>query len=103
MMPDMDFSRINLQYFVLARDLATRNPALTGTLLGLSDEMAKVLTRVTPEALSHISKVQAPLLEPRSAPWLWERLFIALAEGRESEIDVVLSQSAFVNTWVDGE
>lgn len=103
MTPDLNFSSINLQYFILARDLINRDPEMVATLMGISDEMSETLTLVTPTVLGHIARIEPPLLMLRQEPWWWERLFTALKEGRQSEIEAVLDHSGFITTLVEGD
>ncbi len=103
MTPDLNFSHINLQYFILARDLIKQDPELASILLGVSDEMGDVLTLVTPNTLGQIAKIQSPLLRLRHDPWWWMRLLKALEDGQQSEIDVVLDHAGFITTLVEGD
>ena len=103
MTPDLDFSNINLQYFILARDLVNQDPELASTLLGISDEMGEVLTLVSPAVLGQMAKIQAPLLRPCQDSWWWTRLLKALTDGQQNEIDMVLDHSSFITTLVEGD
>ena len=50
-----DFSQINLQYLIHARDLTRRDPQLAATLTGLADDLAHMLAELTPYQLSQIT------------------------------------------------
>ena len=90
---NMDFSQMNLQYLIQARDLTQQDPQLAAVLLGLSDEMACLLPDVTPHQIGQIIQIQSPLLIPRQEAWWWSRLLMALRDGRPDEIADVLEDA----------
>jgi hypothetical protein len=94
----VDFSRLNLQYLIQARDLALQVPERLPQLLGISKSMAALLARVTPEDLCQIVQITHPLFVPRAEPWWWQRFLRALRGGRQEEVDAVLAHAALVVT-----
>ena len=95
-MRDIDFSRVNLQYLISARDLARRFPERASLLLGVSDDLTQLLAGLDPAALVAVIEVKAPLLVLRQEPWWWKRLFAALQAGRPDELGAVLEQAGLV-------
>ncbi len=93
---DFDFSGINLEYLIRARDLAKRDPEFVATLLGMEIEMALLLADLKPKELTRISLIKQPLLMPRQEPWWWSRLFVALREGHADEIEAVIEHAPLV-------
>jgi len=88
-----DFSQINLQYLIHARDLTRRDPELAATLTGLADDLAHLLAELTPYQLSQITQIKLPLLIPRQETWWWSRLFAAAREGRAEEIATIMEHA----------
>ncbi|MCB1864354.1 MAG: flagellar transcriptional regulator FlhD [Chromatiales bacterium] len=88
-----DFSQINLQYLIHARDLTRRDPQLAATLTGLADDLAHMLAELTPYQLSQITQIKLPLLIPRQETWWWSRLFAAVREGRAEEIATIMEHA----------
>jgi hypothetical protein len=95
-MRDIDFSRVNLQYLICARDLARDFPERAAMLLGVPDDLVALLVELEPAALVAVTKVSAPLLILRQEPWWWHRLFTALQAGRPDEIRAVLEQAGLM-------
>ena len=93
-MREIDFSRVNLQYLICARDLARDFPERAAVLLGVPDDLVELLVELEPAAL--VAKVSAPLLILRQEPWWWQRLFTALQAGRPDEIRAVLEQAGLM-------
>ena len=91
-----DFSQINLQYLIHARDLTRQDPQLAATLTGLADDLAHMLAELTPYQLSQVSQIKLPLLIPRQEAWWWSRLFAAVREGRAEEIATVMEHAALI-------
>lgn len=91
-----DFSQINLQYLIHARDLTRRDPQLAATLTGLADDFAYMLAELTPYELAQVSQIKLPLLIPRQETWWWSRLFTAVREGREEEIATIMEHAALI-------
>ena len=96
-MMECDFSRLNLQYLIHARDLARQDPERCAVLLGISQKLANLLSEVTPESLAQFVDIKPPLFAPRQGSWWWSRLFKAMHEGQPSEINVVLEHLSLVN------
>lgn len=88
-----DFSQINLQYLIHARDLSRQDPLLAATLTGLTDDLAHLLAELTPYQLSQITQIKLPLLIPRQETWWWSRLFAAAREGRTEEIATIMEHA----------
>jgi hypothetical protein len=93
---EFDFSEVNLEYLIQARDLAKRDPEFVAAMLGIEVEMAYLLAELKPKELARISLIKQPLLVPRQEPWWWSRLFVALSEGRADEIEVVIEHAPLV-------
>ena len=89
-----DFSQVNLQYLIQARDLTQQDPQLGGILLGIPDEMATLISDLSPQQLTQIIQIKSPLLTPRQEAWWWSRLFNALRDGRIDEINAVMEQAS---------
>ena len=92
----MDFSQVNLQYLIQARDLAKQDPQRAAVLLGIPDEMAGLLPDLSPQQLTQIIAIKPPLLIPRQEAWWWSRLFAALRDGRPDEIEAVIEHAALI-------
>ena len=45
---DWDFSKVNAEYLIQARDLARSNPRAAAMLLGLSDDLVQLLSEISP-------------------------------------------------------
>ena len=93
---NLDFSQVNLQYLIQASLLAQRDPVLAATMTGMPDDMASLLSSLTPGDLARVSLIKPPLLTPHNAPWWWSRLFTALREGRMEEVNTLLEQTASI-------
>jgi len=92
----IDFSRVNLQYLICARDLARTSPARAAVLLGAPADLVQGLAELDPEALVAVTQIQAPLLVLRQEPWWWKRLFAALRADRPEELQSVLEQAGLI-------
>jgi len=86
----IDFSNINLQYLIHFRDVAREDPDLAASLMGMSPELAKLLSQVPSDYLVRISSVKIPLLTARGDAVWWYRLFTALADDNSEEVEAVL-------------
>jgi len=95
-MGEIDFSRVNLQYLICARDLARDYPESAAVLLGVPDDLVQFLAALDVAALVAVTEVRAPLLILRQEPWWWHRLFTALQAGRPDEIRAVLDQAGLL-------
>ncbi len=98
MTSDTDFSSINYQYLVKARDVAKRDPDLVVALLGIPRELVEPLAKTSASALASLIKIKEPLLMPRGESWWWERFLTAVNDGREEEIEAVIEHSCFIAT-----
>ena len=92
----IDFSDLNLQYLLLARDAVRHNPEVGPVLLGLSDELARLLGELTPQQLAYVTRIAPPLLVPRNDLGWWSRLLNALRDGQRAEIQAVLDHACLV-------
>ncbi len=95
-MGDVDFSRVNLQYLICARDLARDYPKRAAVLLGVSEEIGELLATLDAEALVAVTQIKAPLLIPCQEPWWWKRLLTALQSGGPDELRAVLEQAGLM-------
>ncbi len=97
-MIDIDFSSVNQQYLIQARDITRHDPQIAATRLGISPELARLLSKITPEDISKIVVIKSPLMMPRPKTWWWKRFLEALHEGRDEEIDAVLEHANLIIT-----
>lgn len=95
---DIDFSKLNLQYLVRARDLAQVDPELAASLLGVSTEVVSLLGRTSPEHLSVLAAIRVPLVVPRGERWWWVRLLEVVAEGDSDQVQSVLDHAGLILT-----
>ena len=93
---DIDFSSVNLQYLLRARDIAREDLARAVVLLNLSQDFADLLAGLTPEELTAINQIKLPLLLPRQETWWWVRLLKALQDGSPDEIQAVMDHLSLV-------
>ena len=99
---DTDFSSINYQFLLKARDVAKRDPDLVVALLGIPKELVKPLAQTSASALAATIQVKEPLLMLREESWWWERFFVAINDGRQEEIGAVIEHAFFVTTSPKG-
>lgn len=93
----MDFSRVNLEYLIQARDLVREDPEVFIVLLGMSRKLANLLAESTPQELARVIEIKPPLLVPRQELWWWQRLFTALREGRPGELDAIVEHASLTS------
>jgi len=93
---DIDFSRVNLQYLICARDLAREFPERAAVLLGVPEDLVQFLAELESAALVAVTEISAPLLILRQEPWWWHRLFTALQADRPDELGAVLEQAGLL-------
>ena len=91
-----DFSQVNLQYLIQARDLTQQDPQLGAIFLGISDEMAYLLADLSPQQLAQMFQIKSPLLIPRQEAWWWSRLYTATLNGRLAEIEDVKEYTSLI-------
>jgi Flagellar transcriptional activator (FlhD) len=91
-----DFSQVNLQYLIRARDIARHDPQLASTLTGMPEELAQLLAEVSAEELAHVAQFKAPLLIPRQEAWWWSRLFTAIRDGRPEEVQAIMEHASLI-------
>ena len=101
---DFDFSRVNLQYIIQFRDISKQDPELASVVLGLPPELASLLAEVSLESLVSLTCIKAPLFIPRTEPWWWSRLLMALKDARAHEVDAVIEHAnlAVLDTVAEG-
>ncbi len=95
-MADFDFSHVNLEYLIEARDLAQRNPAASAQLLDIPEPLACRLANLTPHGLTLITAFKPPLVAPRIGTWWWERLLRAMDAGQPGELQVILEHAGLL-------
>jgi len=88
-----DFSHLNLEYLIQARDLAIENQGRAGAILGIPDAMVGILPDLTPQLLANITRINQPLVTPRQDVWWWSRLLVALQDGQSAEIEAVMAHA----------
>ena len=93
---DVDFSSVNLQYLLRARDCAREDLPRSEVLLGIAPELARLLAESEPELFGAFPKIQTPLLTPKGTPLWWTRLFEVIRSGRTGELDTILAHLAQV-------
>jgi hypothetical protein len=91
-----DFSRLNLEYLIQARDLVIVNPHRAAVVLGTTDAMTTILADLSPRLLAGIARINHPLLTPHRDVLWWSRLLAALQDGQSAEIDTVLEQASLI-------
>ncbi len=91
-----DFSHLNLEYLVQARELAIANQRQAGAILGIPDALARLLPDLTPKMLASLTRIPHPLITPRRDVWWWSRLLIALQDGHCAEIETVIDQASLI-------
>ena len=97
---DVDFSLVNLQYLICARDLARTSPECATVLLGVPDSLGQLLAQMSAEELVAVTHIKAPLLILRQEPGWWNRLLTAIHAGRAEELRDLLEQAGLI--VVDG-
>lgn len=90
---NMDFSHLNVEYLVQARDLARADPRLTASILYMPNELAQSLAALTPAGLAQLTQIKMPLLVPRPETWWWSRLFQAIQDGDEAEVRAIMDHA----------
>ena len=84
-----DFSTFNFEYFLKVRDLALQDAETATVYLGVSHEFSRLITLLDTSTLVELSRIKQPLVIPHREPWWWERLFLALKNGRPDRKSVV--------------
>jgi hypothetical protein len=100
---NLDFSTLNLQYLIQARDIARQNPTQVTVWLGLSPDLVQQLADLTPEQLARVPRIKLPLVRLRQESWWWERFFNALREGRSDEIQAIVEHLNLLAAHESGE
>jgi len=91
-----DFSQLNLEYLIQARDLAIADQRQAGAMLGISDAMVGLIPKLTPKMLASLTRIPHPLISPRRDVWWWSRLLVALQDGQSTEIETVMDQASLI-------
>ena len=91
-----DFSRLNLEYLIQARDLAVADPHRAGTILGIPDALTGLLLELTPKMLASLTRIHHPLITPHRDLLWWSRLLVALQDGQPGEIETVIEQASLI-------
>jgi len=94
---EIDFSKINLEYLMYVRDLAREDIEVMAVLLGIPNQLARILAEVRPEELVRVVEIKIPLLIPRHEPWWWQRLFEAIREGRTDELKAIIEHASLLS------
>ena len=93
---DWNFSHLNLEYLIQARDLARSDQCRACAILGVPEAMAGILADLPPQLLANIVRVNHPLVTPRPDVWWWSRLLVALQGGQSAEIEVVMAHASVI-------
>ena len=93
---ELDFSKLNLQYLLQARDLARRDTAAAAALLGISTELAALLGHLADEHFAPLAQIKVPLVLPRGELWWWGRLFEACEAGDLHAIHAIVDHASLV-------
>lgn len=64
-----DFSHLNLEYLIQARDLARSDRQRACAILGVSEAMVGILADLTPQLLAKLTRIDRPLVTPRQNAW----------------------------------
>ena len=91
-----DFSHLNLEYLIQARDIAITDQRQAGAILGIPDALARLLPDLTPKMLASLARIPQPLITPRRDVWWWSRLLLALRDGQPAEIETLMEQAALI-------
>lgn len=89
----IDFSDVNLQYLIQARDLSKEDPELAAVLMGVEPGFTELFARVTPAQLAPFGRVRVPLIKPHQQLWWWSRFAHALKSGESGAMDALLEQA----------
>lgn len=95
-MTAIDFSHVNLEYLIQARELAQCDPGAGALLLDIPTQLAQRLAGLTPANLARITRFKLPLVSPRLEQWWWDRLLRALNEGKPGELEVILEHAGLL-------
>ena len=93
---EMDFSRLNLEYLIQARDLARQGPEMSSVLMGMPRDLVALLAESTPRELAQVARIKAPLFVPRQEAWWWQRFFVAVRECRSDELEAIMEHASLL-------
>ena len=100
---DWDFSHLNLEYLVQARDLARSDRQRACAVLGVPETMVGILADLTPQLLAKLTRIDRPLVIPRQNAWWWSRLLVVLLDGQPAEIENVVAHTAVTRDAAEEE
>ena len=99
---NLDFSHLNFQYLIQARDLARQDRQRAGVLLGIPDEMVCLLPDLSPQLLAQVLQIKPPLVIPRQEIWWWSRFLVTLRDGQSAELETIMDQASLILGEVEG-
>ena len=91
-----NFSSINLQYLIQARDIARKDVDCGSILLGMEKELSKELAEISPQGLSMVTRIKIPLIAPHQHTLWWKRFLRALDEGRTDEAQAIMEHANLI-------
>lgn len=92
---DVNFSELNMEYFIAARDFANENITVASIMLGTPPELTQCLATLTPRQLANIGYVNTPLIIPRDEKTWWPRFLRALKDGNRAEVETLAEQTNY--------
>jgi len=92
-----NFSSINLQYLIQARDIAKKDAEHGAIILGMDKQLSEELAEISPQDLSMVARVKVPLIGPHQHTVWWKRFFRALDEGRTEEVQAIIMDFHYDN------
>ncbi|MCI0550111.1 MAG: flagellar transcriptional regulator FlhD [Anaerolineae bacterium] len=93
---EIDFSQVNLQYLIQARDLAKIDREKAAVILGVDVALTELFAQVTSVELTHFSRIRVPLIKPHEQIWWWSRFLRAIKTGDPAEIEPLLEHANLV-------
>lgn len=91
-----NFSNINLQYLIQARDIAKQDVEHGSIILGMDKQLSRELAEISPKGLSMVARVKVPLIGPHQHTVWWKRFFRALDEGRADEAQAIMEHANLI-------
>lgn len=92
---DVNFSELNMEYFIAARDFANENITVASILLGTSPDLMQSIATLTPRQLANMKHVNTPLIIPRDEKTWWPRFLQALKDGNRAEVKTLAEQTGY--------
>ncbi|MGH8557796.1 MAG: flagellar transcriptional regulator FlhD [Methylococcales bacterium] len=93
---EIDFSQVNLQYLIQARDLAKVDREQAAVILGVDATLTELFAQVTPAELVHINRIRVPLIKPHEQFWWWSRFVQTIKSGEPAKIEVLLEHANLI-------